>query len=115
MFSGVPGSASYATEGGVTLLNVSYDTSRELYTNENAAFAQYWKKKTGQTVIIQQSHGGSAKQSRSVIQGLEEADVVTLALATGTRGSTMTFAQRGVGDVLLTWEHEAHWIVKEIQ
>ncbi len=216
VLSGVPGTVSCATGGGVTLLNVSYDTSRELYINENVAFAQYWKKKTGQTVILNQSHGGSAKQSRSVIQGLEEADVVTLALAididaiadqkllsphwqkrfalnsapftstilfvvrkgnpkqirswddlvkpgvsvitsnpktsgaarwnylaawgykekqggskeeakkfvralysnvpvldTGTRGSTMTFVQRGLGDVLLTWESEAHLILKE--
>jgi sulfate transport system substrate-binding protein len=63
-----------------TLLNVSYDPTRELYQDFNAAFARYWKGKTGQTVTIQQSHGGSGKQARSVIDGLE-ADVVTLALA----------------------------------
>ena len=64
----------------VTLLNVSYDPTRELYQDVNAAFATYWKEKTGQDVTIQQSHGGSGKQARSVIDGLE-ADVVTLALA----------------------------------
>jgi len=62
------------------LLNVSYDPTRELYQDYNAAFAKYWKAKTGQTVTIQQSHGGSSKQARAVIDGLE-ADVVTLALA----------------------------------
>jgi len=64
----------------VTLLNVSYDPTRELYEDYNKAFAQYWKGKTGQTVVIQQSHGGSGAQSRAVIDGLQ-ADVVTLALA----------------------------------
>jgi sulfate transport system substrate-binding protein len=64
----------------VTLLNVSYDPTRELYQDFNTAFAKYWKDKTGQNVTIQQSHGGSGKQARSVIDGLE-ADVVTLALA----------------------------------
>jgi sulfate transport system substrate-binding protein len=64
----------------VTLLNVSYDPTRELYKNYNIAFARYWKKKTGQTVTIKQSHGGSGKQARSVVDGLA-ADVVTLALA----------------------------------
>jgi sulfate transport system substrate-binding protein len=64
----------------VTLLNVSYDPTRELYLDYNAAFTKYWEGKTGQKVTIQQSHGGSGKQSRSVIDGLP-ADVVTLALA----------------------------------
>jgi len=216
VFSGVPGTVVNAAGEGVTLLNVSHDTARELYKSENAAFVQYWKKKTGQTVIINQSHGGSAKQSRAVIRGLEEADVVTLALAgaiddiadqkllsphwqkrfpfssepftspimfvvrkgnpkkirnwddlvkpgvslitsnpktsggarwnylaawgykqkqtgskeeakkfvralyrnvpvlnTSARGSTMTFAQSAFGDVLLTWEFEAHLILKQ--
>ena len=63
-----------------TLLNVSYDPTRELYRDFNAAFAADWKKQTGEKVTINQSHGGSGKQSRSVIDGLE-ADVVTLALA----------------------------------
>jgi sulfate transport system substrate-binding protein len=67
-------------QGSVTLLNVSYDPTRELYQEYNAAFARYWKGKTGQTVTIRQSHGGSSKQARAVIDGLE-ADVVTLALA----------------------------------
>ncbi|MCI0591775.1 MAG: sulfate ABC transporter substrate-binding protein [Gammaproteobacteria bacterium] len=64
----------------VTLLNVSYDPTRELYEEFNAAFAKRWKEKTGEGVTIQQSHGGSGKQARAVIDGLE-ADVVTLALA----------------------------------
>ncbi|HEY4648302.1 MAG TPA: sulfate ABC transporter substrate-binding protein [Gemmatimonadales bacterium] len=64
----------------VTLLNVSYDPTRELYEDVNQQFATYWKNKTGQEVTIRQSHGGSGKQARSVIDGLE-ADVVTLALA----------------------------------
>ena len=62
------------------LLNVSYDPTRELYADYNAAFTKYWKEKTGQDVAIQQSHGGAGKQARAVIDGLE-ADVVTLALA----------------------------------
>lgn len=62
------------------LLNVSYDPTRELYQEYNAAFAKYWKAKTGQDVIVRQSHGGSGKQARGVIDGLK-ADVVTLALA----------------------------------
>lgn len=64
----------------VTLLNVSYDPTRELYQEYNAAFAKYWKAKTGDNVTVKASHGGSGKQARSVIDGLE-ADVVTLALA----------------------------------
>jgi sulfate/thiosulfate-binding protein len=64
----------------VTLLNVSYDPTRELYEGVNAAFAKAWKVRTGQTVTVKQSHGGSGKQARAVIDGLE-ADVVTLALA----------------------------------
>jgi sulfate/thiosulfate-binding protein len=70
------------TQGGgeVSLLNVSYDPTRELYQDFNQAFAKYWKAKTGQTVTIEQSHGGSSKQARAVIDGLQ-ADVVTLALA----------------------------------
>ena len=200
----------------VTLLNVSYDPTRELYQEFNAAFSRYWKSKTGQTVTVRQSHGGSGKQARAVIDGLE-ADVVTLALGldideiaktgliapdwqsrlphrsspytstivlvvrkgnpkgihdwddlakpgvgvitpnpktgggarwnylaawgfalkkykseakardlvtrlyknvlvldSGARGSTTTFAQRGVGDVLLSWENEAFLAVKEL-
>lgn len=64
----------------ITLLNVSYDPTRELYTEYNKAFASYWKGKTGDAVVVNLSHGGSGKQARSVIDGLE-ADVVTLALA----------------------------------
>src|ERR1700754_4377948 len=62
------------------LLNVSYDPTRELYVAYNAAFAKYWKAKSGGAVTIKQSHGGSSKQGRAVIDGLS-ADVVTLALA----------------------------------
>src|SRR6478735_7635236 len=213
----IGGAASVAQAAEVTLLNVSYDPTRELYTDFNKAFAEYWKKKTGDTVTINQSHGGSGRQARSVIDGLA-ADVVTLALAadvdaiatngkllpvnweerlpdhsapytstivflvrkgnpknikdwgdlvkpgvgvitpnpktsggarwnylaawawakkqpggsdatarefikalyknvpvldTGARGSTTTFAQRGIGDVFLSWENEAHLIEKE--
>ena len=64
----------------VTLLNVSYDPTRELYQEYNAAFSKYWKAKTGDDVTVKASHGGSGKQARSVIDGLD-ADVVTLALA----------------------------------
>jgi sulfate/thiosulfate-binding protein len=207
--------AAHAKE--VKLLNVSYDPTRELYTEYNAAFAKYWNGKTGDDVNVSQSHGGSGKQAQSVINGLE-ADVVTLALAydidaiaqqarllpadwqkrlpndstpytstivflvrkgnpkgikdwndlvkpgvtvvvpnpktsggarwaylaayayalessghddakaksfitklyknvpildSGARGSTITFAQRGIGDVLLAWENEAHLALKE--
>jgi sulfate/thiosulfate-binding protein len=208
-------SASFAA-GPVKLLNVSYDPTRELYQDFNAAFAKYWKAKTGTDVEINQSNGGSGAQSRSVIDGLQ-ADVVTLGLAydidaiadkakilpanwqsrlpnnstpytstivflvrkgnpkhikewsdvvrdgvavitpnpktsggarwsylaawgyalrhnnnddakarafvarlyknvpvldSGARGSTTTFAQRGIGDVLLSWENEAHIALK---
>lgn len=210
-----PHLASQAQQA-VTLLNVSYDPTRELYVDVNAAFGKYWKGKTGQDVTIKQSHGGSGKQARSVIDGLD-ADVVTLALAgdidalhthgglipqdwqkrlplnsapytstivlvvrqgnpkgikdwddlvkpgvsvitpnpktsggarwnylaawefakrkfggdakakdfvgklygnvpvldTGARGSTITFAQRGQGDVLIAWENEAYLLEKE--
>jgi sulfate/thiosulfate transport system substrate-binding protein len=67
----------------VTLLNVSYDPTRELYVEYNAAFIRHWKAKTGQDVTIRQSHGGSGRQARSIIDGLE-ADVATLALAGDT-------------------------------
>jgi sulfate transport system substrate-binding protein len=207
---------SFAQGGGVTLLNVSYDPTREFYADYNRAFTKYWKTTTGQDVTIKQSHGGSGKQARSIIDGLD-ADVATLALAgdidalaahgawvrpgwqqrlphnaapyvstivflvrkgnpkgvkdwddlvkpgmqvitpnpktsggarwnylaawefarrrygsdgkakefvarlfgnvpvldTGARGSTTTFAQRGLGDVLLAWENEAFLVLKE--
>ena len=212
------GAAAFATLAkDVTLLNVSYDPTRELYVEYNAAFAKYWQAKTGDTVSVKQSHGGSGKQARSVIDGID-ADVVTLALAydideiaerakllptdwqkrlkhnsspytstyiflvrkgnpkgiknwddlvkpgvgvitanpktsggarwgylaaygfalkqpggtdakaqefvgnlfknvpvldSGARGSTVTFAERGIGDVLLAWENEAHLALKE--
>jgi sulfate transport system substrate-binding protein len=72
--------ASAVHAAAVTLLNVSYDPTRELYEDYNRVFAAYWKAKTGDEVKVNQSHGGSGKQARSVIDGLE-ADVVTLALA----------------------------------
>jgi sulfate transport system substrate-binding protein len=213
LFAVVPG-----VQAATTLLNVSYDPTRELYEDYNKEFAKYWKSKTGEDVEIKQSHGGSGKQARTVIDGLP-ADVVTLALAgdidalvtngkllpvnwqsllphnsspytstivflvrkgnpkgikdwgdlvkpgisvitpnpktsggarwnylaawawalkqpngsaasakdyvrkvyknvpvldTGARASTTTFAQRGIGDVLLAWENEAFLSVKEL-
>src|SRR5262245_39473309 len=71
---------SLALAAKVSMLNASYDPTRELYQEFNAAFAQVWKAKTGNDLTVQQSHGGSGKQARSVADGLE-ADVVTLALA----------------------------------
>jgi sulfate/thiosulfate transport system substrate-binding protein len=75
----------------IQLLNVSYDPTREFYREFNAAFAQHWKEKTGQTVIIDQSHGGSGRQARAVIDGIR-ADVVTLALAADVNA----IAERGL-------------------
>jgi sulfate transport system substrate-binding protein len=72
--------APVALAGKVSILNVSYDPTRELYQDFNVAFAKVWKAKTGDDLTVQQSHGGSGKQARSVADGLE-ADVVTLALA----------------------------------
>lgn len=71
---------SSAVAKDIELLNVSYDPTREFYVEYNAAFSRYWKAKTGDNVTVKQSHGGSGKQARSVIDGLK-ADVVTLALA----------------------------------
>jgi sulfate transport system substrate-binding protein len=210
-------SGALLTVAQTVLLNVSYDPTRELYQQYNAAFVKYWKARTGQDVVINQSHGGSGAQARAVIDGLQ-ADVVTLGLAydidsiaeksglvakdwqkklpnsstpytstiiflvrkgnpkaiknwddlirpgiavitpnpktsggarwsylaawgyalqrnnndqnkakefvtqlyknvpvldSGARGSTTTFVQRGIGDVLLSWENEAHLAVKE--
>ena len=79
LLAGVLASGLFAA-GPVKLLNVSYDPTRELYQDFNAAFAKYWKAKTGVDVEVNQSHGGSGAQSRSVIDGLQ-ADVVTLGLA----------------------------------
>src|SRR3984957_16615609 len=72
--------SSFSALADTTLLNVSYDPTRELYRAIDAAFAEKWKRDTGDTVTIQQSHGGSGAQARAVIDGLQ-ADVVTLALA----------------------------------
>ncbi|HEY8607582.1 MAG TPA: sulfate ABC transporter substrate-binding protein [Noviherbaspirillum sp.] len=77
---GVILAAPLANAADVNLLNVSYDPTRELYQDFNKAFAQQWKAKSGDNVTVRQSHGGSGKQARSVIDGLD-ADVVTLALA----------------------------------
>jgi sulfate/thiosulfate-binding protein len=82
----------------VALLNVSYDPTRELYVEFNAAFAKYWKGKTGQDVTVKQSHGGSGKQARSIIDGLE-ADVATLGLA----GDTDALVKNG-GWVAPDWQ-----------
>ncbi|WP_294765892.1 sulfate ABC transporter substrate-binding protein [uncultured Rhodoferax sp.] len=82
----------------VTLLNVSYDPTRELYVEFNAAFSKFWKAKTGQDVTIKQSHGGSGKQARSIIDGLD-ADVATLALA----GDTDAIAKNG-GWIAKDWQ-----------
>jgi sulfate transport system substrate-binding protein len=87
---GGPGGGGAKVANSLTLLNVSYDPTRELYVEYNALFAKYWKDKTGQDVTINQSHGGSGKQARSVLDGLA-ADVVTLALA----GDIDAIAQRG--------------------
>ena len=75
--------AGLAQAQALTLLNVSYDPTREFYAEFNAAFARYWKAKTGQEVSVKQSHGGSGKQARSILDGLD-ADVATLALAWDT-------------------------------
>jgi sulfate/thiosulfate-binding protein len=80
LFSVLAGPVQSTHAADVQLLNVSYDPTRELYEAYNAAFADYWKAKTGDTVKVSQSHGGSGKQARAVIDGLG-ADVVTLALA----------------------------------
>ena len=72
--------AAAAAHADKELLNVSYDPTRELYLDYNKVFAEHWKAKTGETVFIKQSHGGSGKQARAVIDGLE-ADVVTLGLS----------------------------------
>jgi len=80
-----------ALAADVSLLNVSYDPTRELYREYDAAFARYWKTKTGDTVTMRQSHGGSGKQARAVIDGVQ-ADVVTLALA----GDIDALGERGL-------------------
>jgi sulfate/thiosulfate transport system substrate-binding protein len=80
VLSGVLLGAAVIAAPAIKLLNVSYDPTRELYEEYNKSFTAYWKAKTGENVIINQSHGGSGKQARAVIDGLE-ADVVTLALA----------------------------------
>jgi ABC-type sulfate transport system substrate-binding protein len=74
------GAGASAAPAPVTILNVSYDPTRELYKSYNTVFAADWKRKTGQAVTINQSHGGSGKQALSVINGLQ-ADVVTLGIS----------------------------------
>lgn len=78
--AGLASGAEAKAQDKTTILNVSYDPTRELYQEYDAAFTKYWKEKTGSTVTVRQSHGGSGNQARAVIDGLE-ADVVTLALA----------------------------------
>jgi sulfate/thiosulfate transport system substrate-binding protein len=78
--AGGAGARARAADGRAQLLNVSYDPTRELYEAVDAAFARQWKARTGQELVVKQSHGGSGKQARAVLDGLE-ADVVTLALA----------------------------------
>src|SRR5882762_2643617 len=90
------GAVLSASAKNITLLNASYDPTRELYADVNAAFAKQYEAKTQDKVTIKQSHGGSGKQARSVIDGLE-ADVVTLALAQDID----EIAQRGAGAKLL--------------
>lgn len=115
-----------------SLLNVSYDVSREFCEDFNAAFAAHWKKTTGQDVTLNQSHGGSSRQARSVADGLE-ADVITMnqhndidilhtrgglvpanwATRLPNNASPTTFAQRNLGDALVTFESEAPLITRE--
>lgn len=83
VFAALGGVQAYAAGKEIKLLNVSYDPTRELYEDVNTRFAKHWKDKTGDTVIIRQSHGGSGKQGRAIIDGLD-ADVATLALAYDT-------------------------------
>ena len=92
----LPALPSFARQ--LTLLNVSYDPTRELFAEFNQAFAKYWKARTGQDVTIRQSHGGSGKQARSIIDGLD-ADVATLALA----GDTDALATHG-GWLAADWQ-----------
>jgi sulfate/thiosulfate transport system substrate-binding protein len=80
LLAGMAVSGAPAQAASVSILNVSYDPTRELYVDYNAEFARYWKAKTGDSVRVNQSHGGSGKQARAVIDGLP-ADVVTLGLA----------------------------------
>jgi sulfate transport system substrate-binding protein len=91
-------SLSATAQQAISLLNVSYDPTRELYVEFNAAFAKHWKSKTGQDVTIKQSHGGSGKQARSIIDGLD-ADVATLALA----GDTDAIVKNG-GWIAKDWQ-----------
>lgn len=80
LLTAVIGITSFSAQADTNLLNVSYDPTRELYKDFNAVFANHWKKETGETLNVRASHGGSGKQARAVIDGLD-ADVVTLALA----------------------------------
>ena len=101
-----PGSAL----ADVTLLNVSYDPTRELYEEFNDAFAKHWKQETGEDVTIKQSHGGSGKQARAVIDGLE-ADVVTLALAydiDAHRASSGELLAEGLADAAAAQQRALH-------
>jgi sulfate transport system substrate-binding protein len=90
--------SAFAQKAPVTLLNVSYDPTREFYVEFNQAFAKYWKGRTGQDVTVRQSHGGSGKQARSIIDGLD-ADVATLGLG----GDTDALVKHG-GWVAPDWQ-----------
>ena len=92
----------------VTILNVSYDPTRELYREFDAAFAWYWKAKTGQTVTVRTSHGGSGSQARAVIDGLE-ADVVTLALAFDIDAiANAGLTDKGLAEAAAEQQHAVH-------
>ena len=138
------GAPAFAQPAPVTLLNVSYDPTREFYVDFNKAFAKHWKAKTGQDVTVKQSHGGwipkdwqkrlphnSAPYTSTIVlvvrqgnpRGIKDWDdlakpgvkVITPNPKTsgGARGSSVSFAQRGQGDVLIAWENEAHLLNKE--
>ena len=93
------GSQTGGSSSAITLLNVSYDPTRELYVDFNSEFARHYREKTGREVTVQMSHGGSGKQARSVIDGLS-ADVVTLALAYDVD----VIAEKGGGLVAQNWQ-----------
>jgi sulfate transport system substrate-binding protein len=87
----------------VKILNVSYDPTRELYQDFNQAFAKHWEEKTGEKVAVEQSHGGSSKQARSVIDGMP-ADVVTLALSFDIDG----IVEKSDGLIAKDWQKRLH-------
>ncbi|MDR2213254.1 MAG: hypothetical protein LBE21_06485, partial [Pseudomonadales bacterium] len=94
---------------GESILNVSYDVTREFFKEYNQKFVNYWQQKNGQTLTINQSHGGSTKQALAVADGLE-ADVITM----NQPGDIDILYQRGIGDALLTFENEVQLIKNEL-